>query len=188
MTEQELLVDCLRRFNRAGLGYFITGSMASNYWGIPRSTHDIDVVLEFGVRDIQRIVDCLQPEIHVDEAMVRSALRAPFQFNAIDTRSSLKIDFWTAHRSAFETEMFKRRLPVTIFGEKAWIATKEDVVLHKLHWMKMSPSDRQKDDVCGILLVQNDSLNWAFLRRWASVLEVELLEHFASGKVRPKGT
>lgn len=187
--EQDLLVDCLRRFNEAGLEYFITGSMASNYWGIPRSTHDIDVVIEFGVQDIQRIVDCLQPEIYVDEAMVRSALRAPFQFNAIDTRSSLKIDFWTAHRSAFESEMFRRRLRVTVFGETAWIATKEDVILHKLYWMRMSPSDRQKDDVFGILRVQKDSLDWAFLRKWAAVLEVdEVLEQFASGKIRSKNT
>jgi hypothetical protein len=113
VTEQQLLVDCLRRSNKAGLDYFITGSMASNYWGVPRSTHDIDVVLQFGVNDINRVVACLRPEIYVDEDMVRSALRPPYQFNAIDTRSTLKIDFWTAHRSQFESEIskdaFKRR-------------------------------------------------------------------------------
>lgn len=35
MTERELLVDCLRRLNRTGVIYYLTGSMASNYWGIP---------------------------------------------------------------------------------------------------------------------------------------------------------
>ena len=42
MTEQELLVDCLGRLNRVGITYYLTGSMASNYWGIPRTTHDLD--------------------------------------------------------------------------------------------------------------------------------------------------
>ena len=40
MNERELLVDCLRRLNRSGITYYLTGSMASNYWGIendPRS-------------------------------------------------------------------------------------------------------------------------------------------------------
>lgn len=37
MSEQELLADCLRRLNRAGISYYLTGSMASNYWGIPRT-------------------------------------------------------------------------------------------------------------------------------------------------------
>jgi hypothetical protein len=41
MTENELLQDCLRRLNASGLPYFVTGSMASNYWGVPRSTHDL---------------------------------------------------------------------------------------------------------------------------------------------------
>ena len=40
MTEQELLVDCLRRLNRAEITYYLTGSMARNYWGIPRTTHE----------------------------------------------------------------------------------------------------------------------------------------------------
>ncbi len=44
MTELELLVDCLRRLNRLGLTYYLTGSMASNYWGIPRTTHDLEAV------------------------------------------------------------------------------------------------------------------------------------------------
>jgi hypothetical protein len=32
-------VNSLERLNRAGFTYFLTGSMASNYWGIPRTTH-----------------------------------------------------------------------------------------------------------------------------------------------------
>jgi hypothetical protein len=46
MTEQELLVDCLRRLNRAEITYYLTGSMASNFWGIPRTTHDLDFVIQ----------------------------------------------------------------------------------------------------------------------------------------------
>jgi hypothetical protein len=44
MTEQELLADTLRRLNQAGIAYMLTGSMASNFWGIPRTTHDLDFV------------------------------------------------------------------------------------------------------------------------------------------------
>ena len=46
MTEQELLVDCLVRLNRVGVKYMLTGSMASNAWGIPRTTHDLDFVIQ----------------------------------------------------------------------------------------------------------------------------------------------
>ena len=45
MTEQELLVDCLPRLNGVSAAYMLTGSMASNFWGIPRTTHDLDFVI-----------------------------------------------------------------------------------------------------------------------------------------------
>lgn len=44
-TERELLVDCLGRLNDLAVPYMLVGSMASNYWGIPRTTHDLDFVL-----------------------------------------------------------------------------------------------------------------------------------------------
>lgn len=46
MNERELLVDFLRRLNRTGVTYYLTGSMASNHWGIPRTTHDLDFVVQ----------------------------------------------------------------------------------------------------------------------------------------------
>ena len=46
MTEKELLVDCLHRLNLIDAAYMLTGSMVSNYWGIPRTTHDLDFVVQ----------------------------------------------------------------------------------------------------------------------------------------------
>jgi len=56
MTEQELLADCLRRLNRVGVTYYLTGSMASNYWGIPRTTHDLDFVIQLPASAVAAIV------------------------------------------------------------------------------------------------------------------------------------
>ena len=47
MTETELLVDCLQRLEQSGIAYMLVGSMAGNYWGGPRSTHNIDFVIEY---------------------------------------------------------------------------------------------------------------------------------------------
>ena len=44
-TERELLIDCLDRPNRLRRAYMLVGSMASNFWGIPRTTHDLDFVV-----------------------------------------------------------------------------------------------------------------------------------------------
>ena len=63
MTEQELLVDCLQRLNRLSVNYFLTGSMASNYWGIPRTTHDLDFVVQFPPSEVPRVVAAFEGDI-----------------------------------------------------------------------------------------------------------------------------
>jgi len=73
MTERELLVDCLRRLNGAALTYYLTGSMASNYWGIPRTTHDLDFVIQLPPSAIDRTVSVFSPDYFLGEAGVRAA-------------------------------------------------------------------------------------------------------------------
>ena len=154
MTERELLVDCLRRLKRINIGYYLTGSMASNYWGIPRTTHDVDFVLQMPPSAVPEIVREFTGDFYIEEAAVRAAYRPPHQFNAIDTRSALKVDFWLSETSPFAQEMLRRRVSVTLFGEPAWIATAEDVILHKLIWNQITPSERQLGDAAGIVAVR----------------------------------
>ncbi len=189
MNERELLVDCLRRLNRAGVTYYLTGSMASNYWGIPRTTHDLDFVLQLPMSMVPRIIQEFSGDFYIEEASVRSAHRPPHQFNAIDTRSALKVDFWLPKPAPFDQEMLRRRLEVTLFGEPAWIASAEDVVLHKFIWNRISPSERQIGDVAGIAAVQAEGLDRGYLRHWASELGLaDEVERLLGGEIKPKNT
>ncbi len=189
MTERELLVDCLRRLNRLGLPYMLTGSMASNFWGIPRTTHDLDFVLAFEEDRAAAIVAAFDDEFALEEASVRAALGRPFMFNAIDRRSALKVDFWTLRTDAFEQQMFGRRLEASLFGEPAWIATAEDTLLHKLLRHRITPSERQLGDAAGIVAVQGAELDRDHLEHWARQLGVEaVLRDLLEGKIRPKST
>ena len=189
MTEHELLVDCLQRLNRLAVGYLLTGSMASNYWGIPRTTHDLDFVVQFLPSEVPRVLGAFEGDYFIQESSVRGAFRPPYQFNAIDNRSALKVDFWLLRDDAFSKTMFARRVQVTILATPAWLATAEDVLLHKLYWHTLSPSDRQLGDAAGVWAVQGTSLDIAYLRRWAAELGVaEILEDILAGRIRPKAT
>jgi hypothetical protein len=189
VNEQELLVDALRRLNKVGLPYMWTGSMASNYWGIPRTTHDLDFVIQLPSVGIPKMIAEFGGDMFLDEESVRAAFRPPFQFNAIDTRSALKIDFWMAQPAVFDQEMFRRRMKMMIFGEPAWIGTKEDVILHKLYWNQITPSERQIGDAAGIVAIQRDNLDMDYLKRWAAELGVgSVLEKILDGTIRPKSS
>lgn len=189
MNERELLVDCLRRLKRSKVTYYLTGSMASNYWGIPRTTHDLDFVIQLPSSAVPAIIREFKDDFHIDEAAVRAAHHPPHQFNAIDTRSALKVDFWLPKPEPFDREMLQRRVETTLFGEPAWIATAEDVILHKVIWNRISPSERQLGDAAGVVAVQAEALDKNYLRRWAKELNlVNELENLLSGKIKPKQT
>ena len=189
MTDRELLIDCLHRLNRAGIAYMVTGSMASNFWGIPRSTHDLDFVIQLPPSATAKMVEAFTGDFHIDEAAVRGAYQPPHQFNAIHEHSSFKVDFWLPANTPFEREMFRRRMQRSMFSTPAWIATPEDLILHKLYWDKLTPSERQRGDAAGVFAVQGETLDQAYLRHWAGELGVgETLESLFTGKLRPKHT
>jgi hypothetical protein len=188
-NEIEFLTDVLARLNRTSINYMLTGSMASNYWGIPRTTHDLDFVLLLTIDDVDRFNAAFKSGMFLQEDSVRAAFAPPYQFNVLDEQSALKADFWLLRNDPFEQSVFARRLQVNLFETDAWIATAEDVLLHKLFWNRITPSDRQLQDAAGIVAVQADKLDRAYLLRWAAPLRVakELAELLA-GKIGPKST
>src|SRR5256885_7457923 len=159
--------------------------MASNYWGIPRTTHDLDFVVQLPPRSIPALGLAFAGDFYLEEASIRSAYQPPYQFNAIDTRSSLKVDFWILKPAAFDHEMFGRRRSVSLFSVQGWIASPEDVILHKLLWNEITPSERQLGDAAGVVAVQGESLDRAYLLKWADGLGVgSTLDRLLKGEIR----
>jgi hypothetical protein len=105
--------------------------MASNYWGIPRATLDLNFAVQLPSSAVPRSLQAFGGDSYIEEAAVRAADQPHHQFEAIDTRSALKVDFRLPEPEAFDREMLRRRVQATLFGEPAWIASAEDVILHK---------------------------------------------------------
>jgi len=78
VTEQELAIDAIRRLNRTGLAYFLTGAMAGNYWGIPRTTHNLDFVVQLPIESIPNLLHEFRDDFYLDERAVRAALAPPY--------------------------------------------------------------------------------------------------------------
>ena len=85
--------------------------------------------------------------------------------------------------------MLQRRVAATLFGEPDWITTAEDSVLHKLVWNKITQSERQLGDAAGVVAVQGEKLDLAYLRKWAEHNRVSTeLNRLLSGEIRLKRT
>jgi hypothetical protein len=107
----------------------------------------------------------------------------------LDEQSALKAGFRLLRDNAFERAAFARRITVDLFNVLAWIATAEDVILHKFYWNQITPSLRQLQHAAGVYAIQVDSLDIPYLQRWAESIGVQQeLESLLSGKLKPKST
>jgi len=171
VTFGQVLAVVIGLLEQSGIPYMVTGSLASSYHGEPRSTRDADIVIDPSPDSIESLVrDLAAAGFYVDPDVAREAVAARSQFNAIGPGAA-KIDFIIRRDRPFSVEEFRRRQPADLLGTRGFIASAEDVILAKLEWAKATGSDRQLDDVVGILAVA-DELDLAYVERWAVALDV----------------
>ncbi len=150
--------------------YCVTGGYAVSVWGRPRSTLDIDLIIQLDVGKtesfIQKIRN-LSKAGYLDKAAVRDAVCRGAEFNYIHTDSGVKIDFWVIKKSDAigEKELGRRKLK-KIKGEKIYFISPEDLILSKLRWYKEGGSDRHLKDIQSVLKLAKVDLK--YLKQQAS--------------------
>jgi hypothetical protein len=92
VNEIDIVRDISRRFDQAGIDYMLTGSMAMNYYAVPRMTRDIDVVVAIGPDDVRRVSGLFQPDYYVSEQNIGESVAQQSIFNLIHNESVIKVD------------------------------------------------------------------------------------------------
>lgn len=163
-------------FDELGLRYSIGGSMASSVGGEPRSTLDVDIVLELEADQVDGLMRRLSGRYYVPEEALRRAVIDRSSANIIDTDTSIKIDLFVAGGTALDGQILERRLRIALGGEgrSLYVHTPEDVLLQKLRWYRRGGevSDRQWRDVLGVIRVQGRRLDRGYLAAGAARLDV----------------
>jgi hypothetical protein len=66
VNPETMLLAVVDALAAADVPYFLSGSFASNYYGVPRSTQDADFVIELQDRPIMSLQPHLGPELRLD--------------------------------------------------------------------------------------------------------------------------
>lgn len=165
-----------------GVRYLVGGSMASSHSGQPRSTVDIDMVVELEESDVGPLVAALGGEFHADPRQIVRAIRDRSSANVIHRATSIKVDLFVSGGTPLDAKQMERRQRIRVARDPErflYLCTPEDILLQKLRWYRLGQevSDRQWGDIHGILLVQGRRLDDAYLRDGARILGVsDLLE------------
>ncbi len=186
----EPVVDVLERL---GVRYQIGGSVASSAYGMARATMDVDLVADLGEHDVDALVQALGSDYFVAADSAREAVKRRSSFNLIHQATMLKVDVFVSENRPYDTVALSRGRSETLVdepGARAFrIASPEDVVLAKLSWYRLGGevSEVQWADVVGVLRVQREALDFAYLKEWAGQLEIDdLLARAASAASRTR--
>jgi hypothetical protein len=172
MNELEVLELTTGKLDALGLPYMLTGSFALAYYAKPRMTRDIDLVLEIGSEKIEALANLLSPEFYVDPEAARQAIAQERLFNLMHYESGLKVDLIVRKSAPYRQVEFNRRQRVTMGKMPIWIVSREDLILSKLDWMRITPSELQRGDIQQLL---DGPCDLPYLRLWAPTLGVERL-------------
>lgn len=167
-----------RIFNEVGIPYYITGGLAAIAYGEPRTTRDVDIVLEITRDRIDSLVTALEANgFYVPGVEDVKAGRLQ-TLGVTHMETIARADLVIAGASEFDKTKFARKCIITMpsVGD-LFFASAEDLVLNKLRWGAQSQSEKQWRDVLGVLKTQGPDLDFDYLWRWAANLKIsELLE------------
>ncbi len=179
-TPADALARLLEMLDRAEIPYSVGGSAASSAHGIPRTTVDVDLVVNMKPAQVDEFVELVQKDFYADAPTIKEALERKHSFNLIHYASAYKFDLFPLRGDAYSRVEFGRRAFIELdwFGPEpieCAVATAEDTILRKLEWFRKGgeTSERQWNDLRGILKISGAQLDYAYLREWAPFLKVE---------------
>ena len=160
-----------------GLQFAFTGGVASSYYGDPRLTQDLDIVIRLAVDrpETAALLDRLSAGYIIHRPDALAAIKRNGLFQAIDETSMIKIDFHVGEKIPNELDRTTRR--TILPGLVAPLLCKEDAILSKLLWIKQG-SHKSRHDVT-MMLCRDEDLDRASLKQRALKLGVsDLLAEF----------
>ena len=152
----------------------LTGSLASSFQGEPRSTHDIDIVVELDSTSLDNVLTDFQPpRFYVSRDAALEAIKHRRMFNVLDTLQGDKVDFWLLTDDIYDQTRFQRRQQTHLDELPVWMSSPEDTILMKLRWCDLAGgSERQFHDALSVYEVQHASLDMTYLEQWIERLSI----------------
>ena len=174
MSQKRLLIDIINLLNSLDIPYYLTGSWALSYYAQPRSTHDIDFVVNLSQNDITKFYNAFDKDRYmISEKSIKDAIYYRTQFQVTDRQTGFWIDFWIPKEDEFNKAIFIRKKKVKLFNLHTWLPTVEDLIILKLLWSNISGGSKiQRDDIKALFAFQKD-LDNKYIEKWINRLNLK---------------
>lgn len=177
MEPSDLLRYTVAALEKLGTRYFVTGSTASIFFGEPRFTNDLDVVVDLREGDIAELcAEFPAPEFYLSEEAVHRAVAQKGIFNILNPVAGLKVDVIVPPDSMFNRSRFSRIQKIrTDANFQACFTSAEDLIVKKMEFFREGGSEKHLRDITGILKVTGTALDYQYIESWAENLGLETI-------------
>jgi hypothetical protein len=161
MPAPEPFLIFARKLNELGLRHMVSGSVAAMFYGEPRLTNDVDIIVFLKSDDLPRLEKAFPPgEFYcppqeVMEAEVNRAQRG--HFNLIHHETGFKADIYPCSRDALHIWGLANIRSVQMEGDIIHLAPPEYVIVRKLQFFREGGSQKHLRDIHRMLLGLGDS-------------------------------
>ena len=163
----------LEAIEAAGIDYMIGGAVAAWAWGEPRSTLDLDLVVNIPLESVDLFSDALaKRDMLVPAEIIQANIledRADLPIHAIHIHSGYKADLYPVREGdALRASAFNRRQEINL-GEPigdVYLHSPEDLIIYKLWYYSISQQTKHMRDITSIVMTLGDELDYSYIEMW----------------------
>jgi predicted nucleotidyltransferase component of viral defense system len=171
MPLKELLREIIEKLESQNFPYMVSGSLALSAYILPRMTRDIDVIIELEDKMVDAFIKLFDQNFYLHEPSIVEEVRRKGMFNVIDHRSGYKVDFVVRKDIEFRKVEFSRKRKMMVMGIYMSVVSVEDLILSKLIWIQQVQSQKQMEDISGLLRDASPDLH--YLKEWITKLNID---------------
>lgn len=136
MEQLEVLRKVAEKLRDLDIEYMLSGSVAMNFYGQPRMTRHIDIIISIKETQIRRFIDAFKEEFYIESEMVLKEVSGKGMFNVSLNDYIVKVDFILRKDTKYDINAFERRRLVNVGDFEICLISPEDLVPNKLLWAR----------------------------------------------------
>ena len=171
----EILQLVCAYLNETEIEYVIVGGVAVMYHGVPRTTVDIDLLLQLEDEQISSFTDFLNSSgFDASVTDIQAAFEEKSHSTSFFRNTLLRLDIQGVN-SQFDKMTLDRAILVDLFGTSMKIGSAEDTIVNKI----LFQGELDLRDALGILKRKGEDLDFDYIRSTCRMLGIsDLLDRF----------
>ncbi|MEE9504770.1 MAG: hypothetical protein V3V90_06530 [Thermodesulfobacteriota bacterium] len=170
MPEHDFYRIFIQPIEKLNVEYMVTGAIAAIFYGQPRLTHDIDIVIHLRPSDIDNFCRAFPleqfycPPLEVVQIEIGRDQHA--HFNLIHHKSGLKADCYPFTGDALHAWAFQNIRNITIDENLSIkLAPPEYVIIRKLMFYREGGAKKHLQDIEAMIEISGDKIDKGFLAK-----------------------